>query len=241
MTLANTDLGEKHNCPECGSKFYDLGKNPPVCPKCKTVLEPSAEPAKPKKAAAAKPKPAPAKKAAPVEDDEDDEDKPQKKAANPLDLLPPTTFDLFNFKTFFVNVKDKKGEGIEELKKQFDPNGFSLWFLHYDKYKGEGEKLYITNNLCNGFLQRFDDFRKYCLARHLVLGDEPNLEIEGVWLGRGTGIPQEAIDHPQFEYYKVRELNVDSEEDRKLITDFWCAKAGEIVNGLKVQECKLHK
>ena len=74
--MANTDLGEKHICPECGSRFYDLGKSPPVCPKCKTVLVVTAEPAKPKKAAAsAKPKPAPAKKAAvPVDDDEDEDE-----------------------------------------------------------------------------------------------------------------------------------------------------------------------
>ena len=29
-----------------------------------------------------------------------------KPAKNPLELLPETKFDLFNFKTFFVNVKD---------------------------------------------------------------------------------------------------------------------------------------
>jgi len=49
--------------------------------------------------------------------DDDGEEKTEKKKPNPLDLLPPTTFDLFNFKTFYVNCKDKKGEGIEELKK----------------------------------------------------------------------------------------------------------------------------
>ena len=173
--------------------------------------------------------------------DDDGEDKPEKKKANPLDLLPPTTFDLFNFKTLFVNIKDKKGEGIEELKKQFDPNGFSLWFLHYDKYKGEGEKLYITNNLCNGFLQRFDDFRKYCLARHLVLGDEPNLEIEGVWLWRGTGIPQEAIDHPQFEYYKTRKLDLNNKEDEDLIRAFWGAEYTDKINGQTIQTINWHK
>jgi len=32
------------------------------------------------------------------------------------------------------------------------------------------------------------------------------------------------IDHPQFEYHKVRELDVEKEEDRNLITEFWCAK-----------------
>jgi len=32
------------------------------------------------------------------------------------------------------------------------------------------------------------------------------------------------IDHPQFEYYQKRELDVNNEEDKKLIADFWCAK-----------------
>lgn len=71
--MATTDLGDKHTCPECGAKFYDLGKHPPVCPKCKTVVAVVAEPAKPKRAPAAKPVPAKAKSKA-VEDDEDEDD-----------------------------------------------------------------------------------------------------------------------------------------------------------------------
>ncbi|HKI05911.1 MAG TPA: TIGR02300 family protein [Thermoanaerobaculia bacterium] len=27
-------LGTKHNCYNCGTKFYDLGKAAPLCPKC---------------------------------------------------------------------------------------------------------------------------------------------------------------------------------------------------------------
>jgi uncharacterized protein (TIGR02300 family) len=30
------DLGTKHVCYKCGSKFYDLGKPAPICPKCGT-------------------------------------------------------------------------------------------------------------------------------------------------------------------------------------------------------------
>lgn len=33
-----------------------------------------------------------------------------------------------------------------------DVNGFSIWRVFYDKYEGEGEKLFMTNNLANGFL-----------------------------------------------------------------------------------------
>lgn len=28
------ELGQKHECPKCGVKFYDLGKAEPICPKC---------------------------------------------------------------------------------------------------------------------------------------------------------------------------------------------------------------
>ncbi len=28
------DLGIKHNCFKCGTKFYDLKKPEPICPKC---------------------------------------------------------------------------------------------------------------------------------------------------------------------------------------------------------------
>ena len=33
--MANTaNLGTKHECPNCGVKYYDLGKADPLCPKC---------------------------------------------------------------------------------------------------------------------------------------------------------------------------------------------------------------
>ncbi len=28
------DLGQKHECFKCGTKFYDLKKSPVICPKC---------------------------------------------------------------------------------------------------------------------------------------------------------------------------------------------------------------
>jgi uncharacterized protein (TIGR02300 family) len=28
------DLGRKHSCWKCGTKFYDLKKSAPICPKC---------------------------------------------------------------------------------------------------------------------------------------------------------------------------------------------------------------
>jgi uncharacterized protein (TIGR02300 family) len=38
--LANPELGAKQICPNCQSKFYDLGRRPAVCPKCATQFDP---------------------------------------------------------------------------------------------------------------------------------------------------------------------------------------------------------
>lgn len=34
--MAKPELGEKHTCVSCGARFFDLGKQPAVCPKCST-------------------------------------------------------------------------------------------------------------------------------------------------------------------------------------------------------------
>lgn len=73
------------------------------------------------------------------------------KAKNPLDLLPETPFGLYDFKTLIVNAKDKK-EAIKFLWDNFDQKGWSFWRIEYDMYEGEGEQLFMTKNLANGFL-----------------------------------------------------------------------------------------
>ena len=40
--MAKPELGLKRQCMSCGAKFYDLNKNPAVCPKCGTVFQASA-------------------------------------------------------------------------------------------------------------------------------------------------------------------------------------------------------
>ena len=37
--MAKPDLGNKHTCQNCGTKFFDLNKTPVVCPKCGTVQQ----------------------------------------------------------------------------------------------------------------------------------------------------------------------------------------------------------
>lgn len=63
------ELGKKYECAECGTKFYDLGKPEPICPKCGTNQRGLQEP--PKTAAPA-PRVRAAAPAPPVEPPEED-------------------------------------------------------------------------------------------------------------------------------------------------------------------------
>ena len=40
--MAKPELGLKRQCMSCGAKFYDLNKDPAVCPKCGTVFQATA-------------------------------------------------------------------------------------------------------------------------------------------------------------------------------------------------------
>lgn len=37
--MAKPELGNKHQCQQCGTKFFDLNKNPVLCPKCGAVQQ----------------------------------------------------------------------------------------------------------------------------------------------------------------------------------------------------------
>jgi len=40
FAVAKPELGTKRLCASCGAKFYDLSKDPIVCPRCETVFHP---------------------------------------------------------------------------------------------------------------------------------------------------------------------------------------------------------
>lgn len=131
------------------------------------------------------------KKVAPVAVQE-----PKKKETDPLDELPASKLVLPDFKTYFVNLPDKKGEGMKHFFENYDKEGYSLYYAKYEKAEGEGTVLYQFANLMNGFLQRLDHFRKHTFSMMAITGDEPNLDIESVWLFRGKGIPPAMDEHP---------------------------------------------
>ena len=64
--MAKPELGSKRQCLSCASKFYDLNKDPIICPKCGAVFQVTAVKARPEPVAApravpsrSRPKPSP--------------------------------------------------------------------------------------------------------------------------------------------------------------------------------------
>jgi len=114
--------------------------------------------------------------------------------------------------------------------------------MQYQKLPSEGKILFKTNNSVGIFLQNLDPFRKYCFSAHGVYGEEGNYEIRGVWMWRGTEIPDEIKEHDSFPYMTVKKLDVTQESDRKLVEDYWLhISEGDVVDGLKVANVVYHK
>lgn len=40
--MAKPEWGVKRICPNCGTRYYDMRKEPPTCPSCGTVFDPEA-------------------------------------------------------------------------------------------------------------------------------------------------------------------------------------------------------
>ncbi len=67
--MARPNLGSKRVCPSCSAKFYDLGRDPAVCPEC-GAKHPQANFRKPRRVKPPAPRAAP-KKPVPKEEAED--------------------------------------------------------------------------------------------------------------------------------------------------------------------------
>lgn len=174
--------------PNVSAWFDKIAKLPEVVHRLGNIKG-SAKAIKPTLPAKEKPAAQPKPQAAAKKDDDEPKEKKDVDPLDELDKTNPSKLNLYDFKTFFVNHQDKKGEGLKFFFDNYVPEDYTIYFVEYEKYPGEGEVLYQTLNLMNGFLQRIDHFRKHVLAMHATLGEEPNLSIEGVWMFRGKGVP----------------------------------------------------
>ena len=157
--------------------------------------------------------------------------KPPKK--NPLDELPPSPLELETFKRAFLNNKDKE-DAMKKFWEIYDPKGYSIWWLEYQNLPSECKILYRTSNSKGMFLQKCDALRRYAFAVHGVYGVENDYKVRGVWMFRGLEIQQEMQDNDLYEYITFKKLDINKEEDRQLIHDYWTKLNEEdVVEGRK--------
>jgi elongation factor 1-gamma len=165
------------------------------------------------------------------------EAKKEIKKENPLDFLPPSKFDLDNFKKEFCENSNKK-EVMEKFWKDFDPKGYSLWLIEYQNLESEGKKLFRMKNSKNFFLERFDDdFKRYSFGVHGVYGNNNEFKVKGLWMWRGEDIPEEIKENEYFNYLNIKKLDCKNDKDKKLVEEYWtkCNK-GDKVDERKVEE-----
>jgi len=145
------------------------------------------------------------------------------KEKNPLDSLPPSSFDLESFKQeFFEDKSNHKDKAMEKFWKEFDPKGYSLWWVEYQNLDTEGKKLFRTKNSKNFFLERLDDdFKRFAFGIHGVYGNEGDYKVRGVWLWRGYEIPEEIKENDYFKYLTIKKLNFDNNNDKQLVNEYW--------------------
>lgn len=195
---------------------------------------------KPKEQKPKEEKPKDAKDQKPKEAKETKEEEP--KEEKPKE--PETSFDLYSFKTMFMNEPDRK-KVVEFATSTYDVKHFSFWSAHYDKHPSEGKELIPFNNLLTNFVNRVVDLGcgKNLIAVHGIYGDEPALEIKGLWFWKSADFLEGLKDHPACEFVKWKKLDPANAGDKKLIEEYWSHIKSEegTVEGLKVRTMKVVK
>ncbi|CAJ1963782.1 unnamed protein product [Sphenostylis stenocarpa] len=167
-----------------------------------------------------KPKDEPKKVAKPEPEKlkEAEEEAPKPKPKNPLDLLPPSTMILDEWKRLYSNTKTNFREvAIKGFWDMYDPEGYSLWFCDY-KYNDENTVSFVTLNKVGGFLQRMDLARKYAFGKMLVIGSQAPFKVKGLWLFRGQEIPQFVIDECyDMELYEWTKVDIYDENQKERV------------------------
>ena len=131
-----------------------------------------------------------------------------KKEINPLDSLPSSSFNLEQFKTDFMEEKGNKDEIMKKFWKEFDPKGYSLWWLEYQNLSMEGKKLFRMKNSKN-------------FGIHGVYGKEGDYKVKGLWLWRGNEIPKEIKENDYFKYMTIKNLKSDNNNDKQIVNEYW--------------------
>ena len=97
------------------------------------------------------------------------------------------------FKRVYSN-EDTATKAIPYFWENFDKAGWSLWKSTY-KYKEDLPLVFMKSNLVSGMFQRLEKLRKTAFASVLILGENNDCNIEGVWVLRGQELAFDVSEH----------------------------------------------
>jgi elongation factor 1-gamma len=139
---------------------------------------------------------------------------------NPLDALPETKFDLEKFKKDFVNSTNKKGM-MKKFWKEYDPEGYSIWYIEYNNEPNECITLFRTVIIKGDILIQLQYFKKYCFGVLGVYGSDGDYKIRGCLLWRGKEIPDEIKNINCYNKLNLRKIDTNEKKDQQLVHDYW--------------------
>lgn len=161
----------------------------------------------------------------------------ERKPMSALELLPKSSFNLEEWKRVYSD-NETRPVATDYFWKNYYPAGFSIWKLYY-KFNEELKKKFMVCNLIGGMYQRMEALHKYAFGSMLIFGQENAWQVRGVFVFRGTEIPEEMKDVADFESYDFVKLDDKDPKVREMFNDY-IAWDGQL-EGLEFAEGKVFK
>ncbi|TRY94366.1 hypothetical protein DNTS_007150 [Danionella cerebrum] len=164
------------------------------------------------------------KKAAPVEEEMDECEAAlaaEPKTKDPFAHLAKSPFVMDEFKRKYSN-EDTMTVALPYFWDNFDREGFSIWYAEY-RFPEELTMAFMSCNLITGMFQRLDKLRKNAFASVILFGANNDSCISGIWVFRGQDLAFTLSEDWQIDYesYTWRKLDVDSEECKTMVKEYF--------------------
>lgn len=167
--------------------------------------------------------------------------KAKKKEKNPLDLLPPSSFVLDEWKRQYSNATNDYFKSMEWFWPNFDEKGWSIWFQSFN-HNDENTMDFIVCNKLEGYVQRTIGIQKYAFGVMQMLDTKEKLgyyTVAGIWLIRGQEIEPMLDVNPESSVYTWSRLDHNDEATRKRIAAYWCGEKD--IDGADCYDAKVFK
>ncbi|XP_029470749.1 elongation factor 1-gamma [Rhinatrema bivittatum] len=143
------------------------------------------------------------------------------KSKDPYAHLPKSSFIMDEFKRKYSN-ENTLTVALPYFWEHFEKEGWSIWYAEY-RFPDELTQTFMSCNLITGMFQRLDKLRKTAFASVILSGTNNDSIISGIWVFRGQDLAFTLCEDWQIDYesYTWRKLDVDSEECKTLVKEYF--------------------